>query len=698
MARRPADAPPRSLFLALAFLGSFLLFEIEVIATRLLLPSFGGAAYVWTTCMMFFQGVLLAGYAYSREALGRFAPAAYGRFHLALLLAPFFFLPIAIPGAVIGPHPALQVLASLARAIGAAFFVLSTTTPVIQSWLRASAGERAEGSYSVFAVSNAGALAALVSYPLLVEPWLTLSVQLRVWTALYAVYAALHWPCRPRGRYVRATAGNAADAGHAGGASTWFLLSLGTSASLLAATNLLLLDFAAVPLLWIAPLAVYLLTFVLAFARGSAPSRRAGLLALWAVPVWAALVLLTLFYSPPAFAGRWPAVHKLWAINKLLFILAALFILCLISHRALADSKPPAGRAARFYLWIGLGGWMGSALIGVLLPWAARRLAVPELDWAISGGVCIAALLLRDRGRGAPRRTPARLRPVAAALGAVAVLGALGLGFYVKRSLAFTGGQISSLRNFYGYYMVVEQGGLRKFYHGNALHGVEYVDARRQDVPLLSYHGRSPIADVFKSWGPSAHRIGVVGLGAGTLAAYGRSGQEMDFYELDPDVAAFAKERFHFLADSRARVRVVTGDARTSLTQDSGARYDLLILDAFTGGAVPVHLLTEEALRLYFSRLSPHGVIVFNVANRFLNLKPVLAAAARALGLAGAAKTVVADPLHEELTYSSWVALSRDPDRLKSLRDKGWKELTRDENGSRPWTDQYASLWSALGQ
>lgn len=700
--------------LSIAFLGSFLLFSVEVLATKMLLPSFGGAAYVWTTACMFFQAALLAGYLYSEGALAWLGAGRYVPFHLVLLLLPTFFFPLTLrlPAELV--HPAADLLKCLIFAVGVPFLVLSTTSPVIQSWSVAS-GEPSDESYRIFAASNTGALLALLSYPFLVEPYLGLRTQLRWWHALYVLYAGLHLLCLPLRKHHHKASDTAASSDApddpSGGGLVWFLLSLGPSASMLACTNLLTLDFAAVPLLWIAPLAVYLVTFILNFKRNPWYPKRLSMMFVAAMLIWLAFVMLTVMFSLDI-GQQWIAFRRLWAVNKLVFMCASLFIVCMICHKALSQSKPAGRHAARFYAWVGAGGWAGSVLIGVLLPWLGRRTARPEIDWAISGGISLLALIARDRKQirdlaasGKRLDSPAeaggpsaKLKvSVAALCAAIVILGA-GFGFYVNRSLTFANGVLFAIRNFYGYYTVVDVKGFRKFYHGNTLHGMQYLDPARQDTPLVYYWRGSPIAELLRLNQAKIKDVAVIGLGVGVLAADGYAGQRFDFYELDPDVAAIAEQYFVFLKDSPSKYRIHTGDGRLVLAREEGARYDLLIVDAFTGGAIPVHLLTQEAFELYLQRLNAGGILAVHVTNRFLNLRPVVAALARAAGL-----SVVGRISHPKATandedyYSSWTAMAKDPQTLAPLRAAGWSDLAPLAGQTRPWTDDYASLWAALG-
>jgi hypothetical protein len=342
------------------------------------------------------------------------------------------------------------------------------------------------------------------------------------------------------------------------------------------------------------------------------------------------------------------------------------------------------------------------------MPRLARHAGAPELDWVLASALPLAAVVWRERaalraelsGRAALVSGGALRLPLpAAALCALLVVAALGAGLAAAREASFAGAPRTELRNFYGFYTVADSGGRRRLYHGATLHGTQLLGSVGGDVPLLYYHPSSPLGQLFDRFGAEARSIGAVGLGAGAVAAYGRPGQTIDFYELDPDVEDFARRDFSYLAHSRARVAVILGDARLSLERRPDARYDLLILDAFSGGSVPTHLLTREAFALYRARLNPGGVIAAHITNRFLDLRPVLAAAARDAGLSGAA-------LARESTeddggrghFSSWAALSADRAKIGVLTGSGWEDLSRFDRGAAPWTDQHASLWDALAR
>jgi spermidine synthase len=638
-----------------AFLGSWLLFTLELLVARLLLPGFGGAAWVWTASLTFFQGVLFVSYFWTNTKPSRSRPMRLALLALPLLGAPFLLSPPP-SGSSLG-----ELLAALILLSGAPLFTLGTTSPVLQSSLEA---ERGRPAWELYAWSNAGALTALLAYPVLLEPLLELKAQVLLWFGLYGVYAAAtaavvrSVPAPPSGKT----------------SASWVLLAIGPSAALAAATNLLMLDFAAVPLVWIVPLALYLLTFILVFKKKPVETKRLGAVVVGAMLLWFFAAAVTTRFSVDI-PQAWAFAGKLWALNKFFFVNACLFLLCLVAHRALAARKPE-GRAPEYYASLAFGGWLGSAWIGWLMPVLGRNLALPELDWALAGVATIALLIWHAPDR--PSFGAGKLAGVALLLAAAGV-------FYVRSSPAFLA--LESRRNFYGFYRVTEEDGRRHFFHGNTAHGLEL--AAQPGEPMLYYHRHSAAADVFTGLPPKA-RVALLGLGTGAVAAYGKAGQFFDYYELDSDVIELALGWFTHLSRGKAAARFIVGDARLRL-EESPELYDLILVDVFAGGAIPVHLMTREALDLYARRLKPGGRVALHVTNRYLELRPVLAAAAREGGWTGLSKTTPRSELRpEELYASTWVALSRAP-----LKLTGWGPLW-EHVGGRAWTDAYAPIWTAL--
>jgi SAM-dependent methyltransferase len=686
-------------YLAVVFLSSFLTFSLELAAAKALLPRFGGSAYVWTTCVMFFQGLLLAGYALSHAGLGLLGSRRYSRVHLVLLAAPAFFFPLRLHVPLAAAGPAAELLWALARSVGVPFLVLSMTVPVLSGWLlRSSIPDRGD-AYFLFGASNLGALTALLAYPFLIERFLPLSSQAAVWCMLYAAYAALTFACLPRSFVEDPASVRPAESATVRRRALWLLLSAAPCAAMLATSNLLTLDFAAVPLLWVAPLAVYLFTFVLNFKRrpwypGGVNSALLPILGVWAALCLglAGIAVLRSGQSTPV-----QTLRRLMDVGNFGYMTAALFVVGMICHKSLAADRPSSERLmTEFYSWVAAGGLLGSLCIGVLVPWLGRGSAGLWVDWIVAGGLAAAALVLRDWTGLTELAVRRRRTFVAAAL----LLASAAAAARALRNPGPSDGVVFSLRNFYGIYSVVDRDGVRRFFHGNTDHGMQSLDPARQAVPMSYYNERSPLHEAYDSLGRGWRRVGVIGLGAGTIAAYGKPGTEMDFFELDPDVAAIALRWFTYLNLSRSKNRIILGDARLSLERGGVAPYDLLILDAFNSGAIPVHLATKEALELYLRRLAPGGVILLHVSNRYLDLRPMLAALARDLGLAGASKRLAQNGrMTDDRVPSSWVALSRDAGKMQALaRDQGWTELQAAAGARRmkPWTDQHASLLPVL--
>jgi hypothetical protein len=691
--------PERRPYRTVVFLASFLTFCLELSSAKLLLPRFGGSAFVWTTCVMFFQALLLLAYACARAAVGAFGTCRWSRVHLCLLVLPLFFFPVRLPAALASAGPMTDLLWALTRAVAVPFLLLSTTTLVIQGWAVHDGAEGGLDAYHLFGASNLGALAALVLYPFALEPLLSLDGQSYLYLSLYSVYAVLQWPCRPRAVTPAPLAAVAVEESTTARRRVlWLLLSAAPCAAMLATSNLLTFDFAAVPLLWTVPLAVYLLTFVLNFGRQRLDQTRMNSALLPILGIWTAVCLagavLTVLHAGDSTPVQ--TLRRLADVGKFGYVIAALFVVGMVCHRSLAASRPSGERAtADFYTWLGAGGLMGSLCIGVLTPRLGRGVSVLGLDWAVAGVLAAAAIAVRD---GDLLAGFARRRPRLAGGLSVFVVAVIAAGFVVRRAAVKDAGVVFALRNFYGVYTVVDKGGVREFFHGNTDHGMQSLDPARAREPLTYYNTHSPLAEAFAEFGAGWRSIGVVGLGGGAIAAYGRAGQTMDFYELDPDVAAIADRFFTYLKDCPAKTRVITGDARLRLDEAKGASYDLLILDAFNSGAVPVHLLTREALRLYLDRMPPDGLLLLHVSNRYLDLRPMLAASAAESGLHGAAKRLTQNGrIADDRVPSSWVALSRDASKIDALvRGRGWAPLSDSARGARPWTDRHASLLPVL--
>ncbi|MBI5209243.1 MAG: fused MFS/spermidine synthase [Elusimicrobia bacterium] len=653
--------------------------------------------------MMFFQALLPAGYLYAHLATKRGPSRRRAWVHLAVLAAAAASFPIrAVPPDI--AHPILRLLAVLTLSVGAPFFALSSTVPTLQAWLAASGRPERENPYVLYAASNAGALAGLLAYPFVIERLLPLHAQLWVWQACYAVFVLSHLLCLPgadvllspvpegpggpEGTGVR-PAPPAPPAPSPRQVLSWVILSAGPCAAMLASTHFLTSSLAAVPLLWVAPLGIYLATFIVNFKSRPWRPENFGC----AVVLVAAITLgplAAVLVGQRVLANGMSFISVVGALGVVLNF-AALFVVAMICHRSLAESRPAEdGGASVFYLAVSAGGLLGGVLLGLFVPVLGRHVGWVGLDWMVAGLLSLGALFVRDWDLWRARNV---VRPLTVATGFVLVLAVL----IMARGRPDPGSYV--LRNFYGVYRVEEAGPFRRLMHGNTLHGLQFLDPAKALQPLSYYHRLGPVGDIYRLFGARIKDLGAVGLGAGAVACYGRPGEAITFYELDPDVETIARERFSFLDRTPAAVRVVIGDARLSMEAAKGPTHDLLIIDAFNGGAIPTHLLTKEAFALYLRRTSPGGIILVHISNRFLDLRPVLAAVTLDLGLHAAVRH--AKPTREqapEFYMSRWVAVSQDADTVRRLEeDPEWRDISQWRTRLvKAWTDRYTSILPIL--
>lgn len=659
---------------AFVFLGAVLLFSLEPMSGRLLLPHFGGAFHVWTTALMFFQGALFVGYLYAHLAAERL-----GRWHLLVVLLPLAVLPIGLGDGAAAEASVPAILAQLTRHVALPFGVLATTAVLAQCWLRASPAGTKE-PWSLYAVSNAGSLGALLAYAFIIEPFVGLETQRRAWTALYVVYigsALLAWhlarPTRPRtaAKLQRPPARTLLY---------WILLSAAPSAFLGAVTNLIALEAGSIPLVWVVPLAIYLGSFVLAFAPGKDGTRVPGFVR----RLWPHVGAVGLYFFSGGDAGDgWITV---------VVHLAVLAFICLAAHDELYRARPEPRKLTLYYLVAALGGWLGGAFVALLAPRLFRGLA----EYPIA--VCL-LLLTVAVGRRAALDTWLKTAPKPALLiSAALVLVIVGKVGWATLAEPDESESLAVVRSYYGLYRVTraerEDGAVRDLISGNTRHGRQ----REGDLtPLSYYHPAGPLGDAMAVV-PSPRRVGVVGLGVGAATGYLEARDHVRFFEIDPSVLDLAQAHFTYLSGSRARADVVLGDARLTLEDESradAARYDLLFVDAFAGDAVPTHLLTVEAFRVYLSRLQDDGLLLLHVSNRFYDLRPVLAANARALGLS-ALHVARLDRLAPDQDPSLYVAIATRPERLAPLqREHGWSPLIATPRAGR-WTDDHVNILEAL--
>lgn len=742
------------------FLGAFLLFQIQPLMGKYLLPWFGGGPGVWTACLLFFQTLLLGGYAYAHWLTTRLPGRRQAAVHGALLAASLAFLPV-IPGVgwrpAGGGEPVTGILLLLTFSVGLPYLTLSATGPLLQRWF--SLTHPGASPYRLYALSNAGSLLALLSFPFLFEPLATRTTLAWGWSAGLVVFAGLCGACawRIHGRPELPAAGGPVPPGNDAGPGPsrtdrllWWMLPALASLLLVATTNKICLDIAAVPFLWVLPLTAYLLSFILSFDHPRWYSRR------W----WSAL-----FTAGCGATARCVADASVALPVQVGVYLVTLFAACMVCHGELYRLRPAPARLTGYYLTIAAGGAAGSIFVALLAPLLfadyrelqlglvlllyftgivcllqrsrslalgtaigalAALYAVPALQaetgrgaaawfssWAaesygffranapgIASGLVLVAVTLRSGwrlGTGAwQRRMSALPLLLAVLLGVVFVLQARIDGANV----------FAAARNFYGAYKVhlydeeSDRSRCHLLSHGGITHGLQFVHPDLSAWPTTYYGATSGVGRALDSLaGP--RRVGLVGLGAGTLAAYGRPGDLFRFYEIDPAIVAVARQNFTYLRHTPARVEIALGDARLTLEDElrhgPGGRFDLLILDAFSGDAIPVHLLTREAMALYLRHLRPGGIIAVHISNRHLDLRPVVEGLARHHGLRF---VNISDNVKDGdwwLYNTSWMLLTADPARLEVESIRLAAEEPPDETAEYvEWTDDHASLLDIL--
>src|SRR6267142_2106183 len=661
------------LYAVTIFLSAFLLFQVQPLIAKMILPWFGGTAAVWTTCMLFFQLLLLAGYIYSHAYVTRRIPARRA-VHIVLLVLAAATLPLAASVAWKpsgGEDPTWRILGLLATSVGLPYFALSTTGPLVQAWhARSHPGAI---PYRLFALSNLGSMLALLSYPLLVEPTLALGKQTAIWSASFIAFALLcallAW--RNRGGDAPPSPVEEAEKPGPGLQALWAVLAACASTLLLAFTGHMTLNIAAIPFLWVLPLALYLLSFVLCF-EASGWYRRWLFLPLLGAGL--AGVCITLSRSNPS----------IWTLIPLYS--ATLFAACMVCHGELARSKPHPQHLTGFYLMLALGGAAGGVLVGLVAPNVFQDLYELPIGMLALALLVIAALL-RDRASLLHGRFG-----IAARIAFLALTAALAVALFRTYAENSADTRVRS-RNFYGVLNVHDSGegpdAMRVLSHGTIVHGKQFLEPDRRDWPTTYYGLTSGIGLALldaRAHGPL--RVGVVGLGTGTLAAYGRTGDVFRFYDINPDVVGLARSEFSFLADSPAKVEVALGDARLSLEREPPQNFDVLAVDAFSSDAIPVHLITREALGVYLKHVKSDGIVAFHVSNRFLDLIPVVARIAKEQG--AHAVLVNDDPDDEDESLrsrSDWVLVSRDPAALERepIVEGGGSEA-EDQPSWRTWT------------
>lgn len=737
------------------FLSASLLFSVQPMVGKMILPLLGGTPNVWNTCMVFFQAVLLLGYCYA-HTLKSLKPRYQFIIHLFLILAVMVFLPPRIPSNWVPPaasNPSLWLFALLSVSVGLPFFVISTSAPLLQKWFSNTTHPDAKDPYFLYAASNLGSLFALLSYPFLLEPAFNLDQQSGLWALGYKIFFLLALLCALSvALSMRSAPASSASAGDLGENSKdtldkhislkrrlkWIALSFVPSSLMLGVTTYITTDVSSVPMIWIIPLSLYLLSFILVFAKNQLLPRSLVNRSL------AFLILptsMTLLSSAP-FAFSYLLIFS--------FHILAFFCIAMICHGALADNRPPTAHLTEFYLWISIGGVLGGLFNALLAPVLFENVTeyplvivmgcllrphlFPEfekekgvlyyiypavlLTVTIFGLYALTHLSSSDAASQSADLVKSNVQKVVyfcvpAFLCFVFRNNSIRFGlcigtfFFCNFLLVryFQEGQTRVFidRGFFGVSQVWDDTTFRQYRHGSTVHGLQSLDPEEKGESLSYFHRTAPIGQImsYVSRQKEFTRIGVLGLGVGSMASYGTSDQTWNFYEIDPIVEAIAMnpDYFTFLRDSPAKVNVLLGDGRLVIRDIEDGFYDLIVLDAFSSDSIPTHLITREAVELYLSKLSSRGFLVFNISNRFIDIRPILSSLAHKLDLVCYVKADL--NVTEELAQrgkmpSSWAILARKDNAISAVAEEsGWTKMTS-YSKSTEWTDDYSNLLSVV--
>ena len=681
------------LYALTVFVSAFLLFLVQPIIAKQILPWFGGSAAVWTTCLVFFQCMLLAGYFYSDWTTRRLTPKRQALLHIGLIAITIALLPI-IPDVAWKPNgedaPSVRILLLLAATIGLPYFLISTTSPLVQTWFNKS--YPGASPYRLFALSNLASMIALLGYPFLFEPWITTRQQALGWSIGFGVFAVLigasawfglskHGDDRDSNSPEKPSAEAVGDIPVPGRREkiVWVALSGLGSVLLLAISNHLTQNISSIPLMWVVPLALYLLTFILCFDARDADSgwyQRSIFLPLLAVMV------IGMSYT---LADKDLHFMLYWQIG---LFAAGLFVACMFCHGELVAVKPHPRYLTTFYLMVSIGGALGALLVGVIAPLTLP--AYYELEISIVALAAMATWLMWRK-----------IHISAVLLGAVITLFTGAAAIYTV--IQFREDVVVMSRNFYGTLRVKQydppsvEYRRRSLVHGAILHGDQYMDPPYNRSATTYYKTKSGIGRILllkeKQSPDKPRKVGIIGLGTGTIATYGGKGDVYRFYDINPDVVTIARRDFTYLKDTEATIEISLGDARLNLEREPAQNFDVLAIDAFSSDSIPVHLITLEALQIYEKHMKPDGVIAFHVSNRFLDLKPVVNMIAEKRGLNVA---WVRDSYDDGSTTSDWVLLSKDKALLLKPEILDGSYIIPPQPGLRVWTDDFNNLLQAL--
>ncbi len=720
-----------ALFSLTLFLSAALLFLLEPMFAKMTLPVLGGTSAVWATCMLFYQAMLLAGYAFANVVARRMSYHRQAPLFVVLALLPLMFLPFSFPANRVPPagqNPIPWLLMILTAAVGLPFFVMSTIAPTLQKWFEGVGHESSSDPYFLYAASNVGSMLGLLSYPIIIEPRLRLSEQSRLWESGYVILVLLMIVCAvklwraPQQRNPAETVltpdGVATPVPAIRERLLWMALAFVPSSLMLGVTTVLTTEIPPIPMIWVLPLAVYLLSFILVFAKKPILSAF-GMSESIPIVILAGVIPLLLKASLPLFVDI--------AINLLM-----LFVVAVACHGELAKRRPPADHLTAFYLWIALGGVLGGLFNGVIAPLAfstvlefpialicatlLRQAMVPEakrrrfnwLDVALPLALGVLAMILIRIPRKFGMQMGAESHLIVFGPTVLLCLSfskrpirfAAGFAVLMIAATSYTGAFqhiLSTQRSFYGINRVANDnsGQYRVLFSGQTVHGIQSLDPARNREPLSYFSHASPIGQIFKAFSGSEElkEVGVAGLGAGSIACYEAPGEEFTFYEIDSVVVRIARDPgyFTFLRDCAPQTRVVLGDARISLKNAPEHGYGMFIVDVFGGDAIPIHLLTREAIQLDLSKLDVHGIIAIHISNRYLHLEKVVGNLASDAGMVALLQddtTTIGDGRMP----STWSVMARSSEDLGPLTsDPRWVPLKADP-GSRVWTDDYSSV------